>query len=70
MRASAKKVKCLRVVLSHMVVKQHLDFPTCILGLRVVLSHMVVKPEVEQAETKLRLRVVLSHMVVKLLPCR
>ena len=37
-RASAKKVKCLRVVLSHMVVKQHLDFPTCILGLRVVLS--------------------------------
>ena len=42
-RASAKKVKCLRVVLSHMVVKRTERY-MCEFGcLRVVLFHMVVK---------------------------
>ena len=55
----------LRVVLSHMVVKQRKIRQNKKPGLRVVLSHMVVKPNPNGSTFTTRLRVVLSHMVVK-----
>ena len=57
--------KSLRVVLSHMVVKQLLSASGHVQRLRVVLSHMVVKLCLFLLSSSVGLRVVLSHMVVK-----
>ena len=56
---------CLRVVLSHMVVKLTNIEELNDMGLRVVLSHMVVKLNWYTISSVRSLRVVLSHMVVK-----
>ena len=55
----------MRVVLSHMVVKQALEDGEQLHSLRVVLSHMVVKLSRSASLAQYSLRVVLSHMVVK-----
>ena len=57
---------CLRVVLSHMVVKRSHFQLLVVTSLRVVLSHMVVKLDTARLRPSRSLRVVLSHMVVKL----
>ena len=57
--------RCLRVVLSHMVVKLVAVLSLFPERLRVVLSHMVVKQAGYSVRYGARLRVVLSHMVVK-----
>ena len=66
MRADDDGFISLRVVLSHMVVKQVPVDTLVRVRLRVVLSHMVVKPVLSNVFFALCLRVVLSHMVVKL----
>ena len=65
--ARLRPSRSLRVVLSHMVVKQSIPHNFRSRCLRVVLSHMVVKPGRFRNGNEASLRVVLSHMVVKLL---